>query len=93
MTRYISSNNDLRTEFITSKNNNIHRIETFLSAERSMDAIKRKNSKKKRLHTYSRYIVYVNINIYTYIYIYLGVCVCLYDLAMPICIILDSLDP
>ena len=56
-----------------------------------MDAIKRKISKKKWLHTYSRYTVYVNINIYIYIYIYL--CVCLYDLAMPICIILDPLEP
>ena len=54
--------------------------------------------RKKRLHTYSRYTVYVNINIYTYkiyiyIYLFICVCVCLYDLAMPICIILDPLDP
>ena len=57
-----------------------------------MDAIKWKN-RNKRLHTYSRYTVYVNINIYIYVYLYLYVCVCLYDLAMPICIILDPLDP
>ena len=56
------------------------RIETFLSAARSMDATKRKNSQKKRLHTYSRYTVYVNINIYTYkinIYLFIYMCVCM----------------
>ena len=57
-----------------------------------MDAKQGKIRKKKVTHLQlSRYTVYVNINIYIYLYLY--VCVCLYDLAMPICIILDPLDP
>ena len=64
-----------------------------------MDAIEQKTSEKKEkgyAPTVIRYTVYVNINthiyIYIFIYIFLCVCVCFYDLAMPICIILDPLN-
>ena len=78
MTRYISSNNDLRTEFIRLKkcltfiyrheNDRPFRIETSLSAERSMDEIKKKNTKKV---TPTVDILYVNIIIHIYIHIYI----------------------